>query len=107
MKELRLKKLTQARMEQWLREHPAKKFHTNNVFYCPIAQFIQGVYPNAKLHSVGMDGGNITTKTTPGDQMRRFLLPRWAKAFVRRVDREDGYSVKITSKQALAILTSI
>lgn len=90
-----------------MRENPNKEFATNNIFYCPIAHFIKGVYPNAKFHSVGTCCGNIAIKTTPQGKARRFSLPRWARAFVRKVDRGDGHSVKITSKQALAILTSI
>lgn len=102
MKKLRLKKLTRARMEQWLREHPKSRFVVCIATSCPVAHYITDVYKDIYRATIGTGAGVIRTD----EKTKQIHIPIWASKFIMQVDTR-GTGNTITGEQALGILQAI
>lgn len=99
---VRLKKLTRARFEQWLREHPTEMFVTCADTRCPLAVYLRNVYGGKALHSVGTTSGVALYDDRPNVE---FYVPVWATQFIKAID--GGGLRGINGAVALQVITTM
>lgn len=98
----RLKKLTRARVEQWLREHPCDKFTQGSSTSCPIARYLRDV-----CHLNPLVSSKTIRVVGKYEHLEKVETPKWVVKFVDKFDSTHTGRRYVLGKRALEILQSI